>query len=75
MTSQKWVVLIAFLTLFSFMAEIKSSPTCLEEAVQLIERTLAAVENYTYSGKSPNCPVKVKRRLTNKSGFYNFFLL
>ena len=63
MTYQKWIVLIAFLTLFSFLAEVKSSPTCLEEVVQQLEETLTSVENFTYAGKSSSCPVKVKRRL------------
>ena len=52
MTSQKWIVWIAFLNLFSFMVEVKSSPTCLEEVVQQMEETLTAIENFTYSGKS-----------------------
>ena len=67
MTYQKWIVLIAFLILFSFLAEVKSSPTCLEEVVQQLEETLTSVENFTYAGKSSSCPVKVKRRLDKKT--------
>ena len=58
-------MLIAFLTLFSFMAEVKSSPTCLQEAVQQLESALAAVENYTYSGKSPNRPFATVGHVTD----------
>ena len=52
MTSQKRIVLIAFLTLFSFMVEVQSSLTCQEEWVRQLEEALTALENFTYSGKS-----------------------
>ena len=61
MASQKWIVLCAFLSLFTFMAKVRSSPTCLEEVIQQLEETLIALENVTYSGKSPSCPVKRRR--------------
>ena len=74
MTSQKWIVWIAFLTLFSFMVEVKSSPTCLEEVVQQMEETLTAIENFTYSGKSLTFLWKWKREETKKT-FTNFLLI
>ena len=72
MTYQKWIVLIAFLTLFSFLPEVKSYPTCLEEVVQQLQETLTTVGNLTYGGKSPNCPVKVKRK-RDEQVYYNVF--
>ena len=64
MASQKWIVLFAFLRLFIFMVEIRSSSACLEEVSLRLENTITALdicENDTISGKSPNCPVKAKR--------------
>ena len=62
MASLMCIVLFAFLPLFTFMAEVRSSTTCLEKVIEQFEETLTALENVTYRGKSPNCPVKEKRR-------------
>jgi len=65
MASQKWIVLFALLSLFTFMMEIRTSSACLAEVILQLEDTISALqtcENYNHSGKSPNCPVKSKRR-------------
>ena len=72
MASQKWIVLFAFLSLFTFMVEVRSSPTCLGEVLQQLDETFTALENISYSGKSPNWPVKVKRRRDEQQrGFFH----
>ena len=65
MAFQKWIVLYAFLSLFTFMMEIRSSSACLKEVILQIEKTiidLQTCENWNYSGKSANCPLKTKWR-------------
>jgi len=61
MASQKWIVLFAFLALFTFEVEVRSS-SCLYRVVQEFKETITVVENCSCIGKSPNCPVKVNRR-------------
>ena len=62
MASQKWIVLFAILVLFTFIVEARSSTACRLKAIQEFKETLTAVKNCSCTGKSPNCPVKVKRR-------------
>ena len=55
MASRKWIVLFAFLALFTFMVEVRSSSVTLEEVIQLLQKSVIAFEkcNYNCTGKSP----------------------
>ena len=56
MASRKWIVLFAFLVLFTFMVEVRSSSVSLEEVIQLLQKSVTALKtcNYNCTGKSPN---------------------
>ena len=54
MVSQKWMVLFAFLALFTFMVKGKSSSVCLIQVIQDFQETITAVKNSSCIGKSPN---------------------
>ena len=56
MAPGKWIVLFAFLTLFTFIVEVRSSSVTLEEVIQLLQKSVTALEkcNYNCTGKSPN---------------------
>ena len=56
MASRKWIVLLAFLALSTFMVEVRSSSSVtLEEVIQLLQKSVTALENCNYNctGKSP----------------------
>ena len=57
MASRKWIVLFGFLALPTFMVEVRSSSSVtLEEVIQLLQKSVTALENCNYNctGKSPN---------------------
>ena len=56
MASRKRIGFFAFLVLFTFMVEVRSSKITVEEVIQLLQKTLAALKscNYNCTGKSPN---------------------
>ena len=63
MAFQKWIVLYTFLSLLTFMMEIRNSSACVKDMIAQIEKTitdLQSCKNWNYSGKSANCPFKTK---------------
>jgi len=54
MASQKWIVLFAFLALFSFMVQARSYSVCQDQVFQEFKKTVTAVKNCSCFGKSPN---------------------
>ena len=59
MAFQKWIVLYAFLSLFTFMMEMRSSSACLKDVTARLEKTvtdLQICDTWNYSGKATNCP-------------------
>ena len=57
MASRKWIVLFAFLALFTSMVEVRSSSSVtLEEVIQLLQRSVTALKscNDDCTGESPN---------------------
>ena len=64
MASQKWIVFSAFLALFIFMSEarVRIPSNCRMGVIEEFKETISATENCHCSGKSPNFPLKVKRR-------------
>ena len=59
MASQKWVVFFVFLELF-FTVEAAISPACKEKVIQQLNETFNLLKDCDCTGKSTNCPVKVK---------------
>ena len=54
MVSQKWMVLFAFLALFTFIVKAKSYSVCLNQVIQEFQETVNAFKNSSCIGKSPD---------------------
>ena len=57
MTFQKWIVVFAFLALFTSKVEARICLACLVELISQLNQTIASLENCSCDGKSPNFPV------------------
>ena len=71
MASQKWIVFLAFLTLFIFTeATCTSFPACKEKILEQLKESIAALENCNCGGMSTSSLVKVKQKRHDQRFFY-----